>query len=417
MNILYSAFACNPYKGSEAYCGWSWAYAMSKINNNDQIYLLTRYENKPYIEKYSKENDLSNIHFLYCDIPDWINLYKKYGKFYFVYYKMWQSIAYKYVKNKVNIKFDVIHHITLGDFRIIGKLWKIKKAKFIFGPVGGAQITPKCLEKYTEKYRRKEKRRELLNSLVKYNPFYKKALNNCWKIYCSNEETSNFLKQITNNKEKVEILTENGVTEEYLNKVKLDKEQNKKDKIIIMWAGRMIYRKGLQLLLEVIPKVRTNKKFELWLVGDGAQREELQNIVEKEKINDKVIFKGKNDYLKMQKIYRKADIFIFPSIRETTGTVLFEAMSNNMPIISFKQNGAKNLIKEGTGILIELDNLEQIKNDLKEAIETLVDDDETRKQMGKNARKEIEENYTWEKKCEKILKEYKYSFGRKNEKM
>jgi len=408
MNILYSAFACNPYTGSEANCGWSFAYAMSKVNSIDNIYLLTRYENKPYIERFIKENGTVNIKFLYCDVPEWMNLYIKYGKFYFIYYKMWQKAAYKFVKNKVGIKFDIIHHITLGDFRIIGKLWKIKGCKFIFGPVGGAQETPKCLKIYTSKNKKQEYKRKLINNFMKVNIFYKNALNKCCKIYCANEETLRFIQNCLKNKNNAEIMTENGISLEYIKNVERIKRVAKdNEKIRIMWAGRMIYRKGLELLLEVIKEVKCRNKFEVYLLGSGPQKQELETYIKENNLEEKVILKGKCEYLQMQQEYKNADIFIFPSIRETTGTVLFEAMANGLPIISLKQNGAKKLVTDKTGVLVKIDNQEQVKMDLKLAIEELVDNAEKRMWMGQNARKEIEEKYTWENKCKIVIEKYK----------
>lgn len=407
MNILYSAFACNPYKGSEAVCGWSWIDAMNNVNKTDNIYVLTRYENKPYIDKYINENGKLNVEFLYCDVPQWMNLYEKFNKFYFVYYLLWQNFAYKYIKKQKNITFDIIHHITLGDFRVIGKLWKIKNAKFIFGPVGGGQVTPKCFKKYVKKHKYSENIRVLINNIVKFNPFYIRALNHSYKIFCANQETAQFIKPVVKEKDKINILTENGVLTKFLEQTKQNEDKKKKQTIKIMWAGRMIYRKGLKILLETLSQVQTNKDIKLYLFGSGPEEEELKIFSNNQGLKKCVVFKGNCEYKKMLEQYKDADLFVFPSIRETTGTVLFEAMANYLPIISFNQNGAKILVKENTGILIELNNLEQVKEDFKNAIETLINNDDLRIKMGKLARKEIEENYTWEKKCINILKEYR----------
>lgn len=56
---------------------------------------------------------------------------------YFATYVLWQWFAYKEaVKLSKLIDFDIVHHISIADFRMIGLLWKIKKP-FVFGPVGG----------------------------------------------------------------------------------------------------------------------------------------------------------------------------------------------------------------------------------------------------------------------------------------
>ena len=67
MKILYLAFACNPFVGSEAQCGWSWPMAMREYA---AVSVLTRKENKKDIEKFLSQKKIKNINVFYCDIPD-----------------------------------------------------------------------------------------------------------------------------------------------------------------------------------------------------------------------------------------------------------------------------------------------------------------------------------------------------------
>ena len=72
MKILYIAFACNPYIGSEAQCGWSWPANMRKYAD---VSVVTRRENRTDIERYMNEKDIHNIKVFYHDVPDCINPY------------------------------------------------------------------------------------------------------------------------------------------------------------------------------------------------------------------------------------------------------------------------------------------------------------------------------------------------------
>lgn len=406
MKILYSAFTAHPYSGSEAQCGWAWPYAMRSYND---VFLLTRNENKSDIEKYLKENNITNIKVFYHDIPKFLNIYGKTGKLYFPYYILWQATV-KYTIKKLHKKyqFDYIQHITLGDFRIIGSAYKVN-TKFIFGPVGGAQITPEVFEPYIKKYKKSEIVRQLINKSTKYNIFYRHALNRADLILAANRETLNYLSSLVRDKSKCRLLTENGIMESKICTPSfITKEKN--DTVNILWAGRFIYRKGLKFLLETLSLVKSNRSFKLLLVGNGPEEDSLKKLASELGIEDKVIFYGRIPYTKMKELYLSSDFFVFPSLRETTGTVLFEAMSNGLPVISFNQNGADLLINEKCGIKVNINQpLDDIKISFAAAIKQLIENDELRLNLSKNAYQRICDSFTWQHKCEtfeeKFLKE------------
>lgn len=401
MKILYSAFECNPYRGSEAFCGWSWIINMRKYN---EVFVITRTENKLDIEKYCDENNINDIHFFYCDINEKINLYYKYGKFFMQYYVLWQDKAYKTAKKIVKqYQIDVIHHITLGDFRVIGKMWKLSE-NFIFGPLGGAQYIPKKLKVYAKKYKGKELYRKAINSFKLIDFRYKKALEKTKKIFCANEETLNFITKMVKDKSKVELLTENGINQIYIHNRNYS-SKNKKIKII--WLGRIVYRKGLELLIDAISYIKGDKEFEVNIYGNdqGNEVEFLKQKCKNLNIEKNVNFKGVITHEEINKVYEEADIFVFPSLRETTGTVIFEAMSHGIPIVGLKQNGLKLIATEKTALLVDIEKSSNIAKDFAKNIQFLIDNDEIRCQMSKNSIEEISK-YKWEDKVQEMAKRY-----------
>lgn len=398
MRVLYSAFSCNPDRGSEAQCGWSWAEAMSDYH---EVHILTREENREALEKYMSRKKV-NLAVHYCDIPTWMNFYYKCGKGYHIYYCIWQLRAYYAAKElNNNYKFNVIHHVTLGDFRMIGCLWKLN-TKFVFGPVGGGQITPCVLEPYVKEHRGEEKRRERVNYIFLHNPWYRCAINKAYRVYAANEETQLALQAVMRYPEKCELLTENGVSKTYIessaSRLKKDEET-----VVLLWAGRIVYRKGLEFLLDVIEKLDTDKKWILKIVGSGRDRDKLMEKRRDMENGSHIQFIDAVSYENMKEEYAQSDIFVFPSLRETTGSVIFEAMVNELPIIAFRQNGVALIVDDGCGILVDLDySLDFIKDKFCYAMKKLIENKELRIQMGKNAKQRVLDNFLWSEKVKQI---------------
>ena len=69
MKILLSAYACEPNKGSEPEVGWKWATELSKLDN--EVYVITRLNNKENIEKEIKKSNFKNLNFIYFDFDKW----------------------------------------------------------------------------------------------------------------------------------------------------------------------------------------------------------------------------------------------------------------------------------------------------------------------------------------------------------
>ena len=399
MKVLLSVFECNPYRGSDSYVGWSYLQNMAKIN---EVYALTRADNKEDIEKYFAEHpDLSqNIHVTYIERSRLFGqyLYKlnRYLGFLGSYF-VWQRAAYK-IAREICEKEDisVCHHVTIADFRCAGYLWKCGKP-FVFGPVGGGQETPLCLKEYVKGHEKSEWFRSTMNKLTTVLPGYRKALRNAAVIYSSNDETTAYISHRMGGMDTSKLIqmTELCIDSDYLSeRESLQKEAGQTVHIVV--SGRLIYRKGIDLLLDAVARVKTSAPFVVDIFGEGNQEAYLKKKAVECGLAGKVLFHGKVGFEEMQSQYKKADIYILPSLRETTGTAVFEAMANKLPVIALNQNGVKHIVQKDAGLLIDVHSKEQILKDFAEAIKTLIEDPALRIQLGECGFKKIKEKYTWE---------------------
>lgn len=149
-----------------------------------------------------------------------------------------------------------------------------------------------------------------------------------------------------------------------------------------LFAGRITYQKGLDRMLEAWKIVVNNRKdWRLKLVGEGEQKEYLQQQCQKLGITGNVIFAPATKDI--EKEYINSSLFLLTSRFEGFGLVLVEAMQCGVPCVSFDcPYGPSDIIDNGVnGYLIENGNVEEFAK----ATLKLIEDDGLRKKMGKAA--------------------------------
>jgi glycosyltransferase involved in cell wall biosynthesis len=147
---------------------------------------------------------------------------------------------------------------------------------------------------------------------------------------------------------------------------------------LLATIGRLSPEKGQKYLLEAIKLLKTTfPSVYLSVIGDGPLREELEDITEKLDIQDNVQFLGLSD--NPRSLLKDIDIFVLPSLYESFGIVLLEAMAEKKPVIASKTSGIPDVvIDRKTGILVEPASADAIAD----AIIKLVKDKELAKKMG-----------------------------------
>ena len=165
----------------------------------------------------------------------------------------------------------------------------------------------------------------------------------------------------------------------------------------LLWVGLLIHRKNFGFLIKCLENLPHNINWKMTVVGGGSLQKYWESEIKLSSLNNKINFVGEIDYSNIAKFYKNSDIFLFPSLREGSPTVILEAMYHQLPVIAFKQNGADIMLNDECGILIPIRNKEQMINDFVNSIIKLYENPDRRIEMGKAARKKIEENFLWEK--------------------
>ena len=163
---------------------------------------------------------------------------------------------------------------------------------------------------------------------------------------------------------------------------------NFKDKEnFISFVGRLDREKNVIALLEIFKKANVSNDWKLQIIGDGSERKNLEHFVEKNQLQERIIFYGTKTSEEILKLLRRSKIFGFTSLKEALPTVLVEAMFCSNAIISYNCNyGPSDIVKNNSGFLIDVNN----KEDFIQKLEMLTNSDEKLEKMMESASKEAQ---------------------------
>ena len=164
---------------------------------------------------------------------------------------------------------------------------------------------------------------------------------------------------------------------------------------IILYVGRLVYEKGIQNLIGAMPKILSNyHDAKLVVCGKGGMMDELKQEARNLGIENKVYFAGYCDSKKVQKMYKCADIAVFPSTYEPFGIVALEAMLAGVPTVVSDVGGLNEIVEHGVdGMKSYAGN----SNSIADSVLTLLFDAKLCSAVSKNAVKKVKENYSWNK--------------------
>jgi glycosyltransferase involved in cell wall biosynthesis len=164
------------------------------------------------------------------------------------------------------------------------------------------------------------------------------------------------------------------------------------EKMVIGYVGRVSKEKNVKALLEAFRKLPNQKDLFLLIVGDGPQ-EQVQNFKEVKNCLVTGFVYNVEDYLQAM------DLFVLPSLTETTSLATLEAMSTGLPVIATKIGFIQNyIVKNYNGMFFPRNNPALLAT----KIELLIKNRELREKLGQNARKTVAYSFSWERSINKI---------------
>jgi glycosyltransferase involved in cell wall biosynthesis len=178
---------------------------------------------------------------------------------------------------------------------------------------------------------------------------------------------------------------------------------------VIGAVGRFIEAKDYPLLIEVLADLRRRGyRFKAFLVGDGPELARVRALVEARGLGEVVRLPGlaKN----MDEWYRRFDIYVSSSVREGQPMALLEAMAYGLPVVTTDAGAALSTVIDGTGGLVVPRGDSAA---LADALARLLDDPRLREQLGSNARRRIEDQYSVQMVSDSMIEFYRHILEQK----
>jgi glycogen(starch) synthase len=172
---------------------------------------------------------------------------------------------------------------------------------------------------------------------------------------------------------------------------------------IVLYVGRLVYEKGIHVLINAVPKVLAKVDAKFVIVGSGYMQEQLSAIVRSMGLEHKVLFTGFVDEDSLLKLQRVAAVSVVPSLFEPFGIVALEAMAAKSPVVVSDTGGLSEIVEHDvTGVKVYPNNTES----LAWGISKVLTDDAYSHHIRENAYKVILEKFDWDKIAQQTIHMY-----------
>lgn len=177
------------------------------------------------------------------------------------------------------------------------------------------------------------------------------------------------------------------------------------NEVQLLFISRLMPQKGIDILIKACNVLNTKgiTNYKLTIVGEGHLKGLMFSLIDRFNLKKKINFLGWKDLEELPEIYRRADIFILPSVMEGMSSVVLQAMASGLPIVASRVKGFEEVVEENiNGLFAEYNN----PNQFAEAIEKLIKSPELREKMSKQSI-EKSKQFSWENIAKKYLEFYK----------
>jgi len=365
MKLLISAFSCAPKSGSEQAVGWNWATEAHRLGH--QVYVLVCPAHRDTIAAaVGADAALKEIRWVFPELPYWPVEQGKEPKRSRTYNVLWQRAALRVARQlHRKVGFDAVHHLTWAGIRAPTFLGSLGPP-LIIGPVGGGETSPTSLrDGFPFSRKILEAVRDLSNSMINIDPLVSSGLRRAAVIFATTSDTRNLFNRAT--RDKTIIYTQLGIHEAQLRKPRAPRQTPPR----MLFAGRLYYWKGVHIAVQAFAQVvRSLPTARLTIVGDGPEEARLRAEVLAYNVTNSVDFVSRLPQSKLFELFENHDLLLFPSLHDSGGFVVLEALSHGMPVVCLDLGGRREIVTANSGVIVDTSgrNTAQVASRMADAI-------------------------------------------------
>jgi glycosyltransferase involved in cell wall biosynthesis len=174
----------------------------------------------------------------------------------------------------------------------------------------------------------------------------------------------------------------------------------------LVHVGRAVRTKGLRDAVRALARVPADVDVELDVAGFGEELEPCRRLATELGVADRIRFHGRLPRTEVETLYEQADAFLFPSFREPSGSVIFEAMRQGLPVITVDRGGPAHVVDATCGLRVRAEDPDQLASDLARAITRLARDPALHCRLARGARERVAHLGLWETKIDWLFELY-----------
>ena len=417
LRILLSSYVCIVGHGSEPGMGWGWGLALAEAGH--EVTVVTHAVGQPENDAWLAHHPQRNLTIEYVEDPwahelgkvwprgkeRWLN-----SRQWWLRYLAWQHVALRRATDlHARRPFDVAHHVSYQNVVTGSPMWRLG-IPFVFGPVGGAETSPRASIPLFAYERRRERLRTAVVSRTR-NPFARAAVRNAAVVLTPNEETASFMSAI--GARRIEMMASTGVDPARIQWAAAERivgRDRSEARQRVVWIGKFIPKKGLVLAIDAFARAAQTVDIELHIMGDGPMAPLVRERVAQHGLRDRVVLHGWIPWDEAQAVMVASDVMLVTSLRDTFSNQLLEAAAAGLPLVALDLHGVASLVPGGTAVKVPFSTPGETAVDLADALITVLSDSERRAAMTRAALR-FSAQETFPRRAERMTRIYRSLLG------
>ena len=395
-SVLLVAYQCGPGMGSVSQIGWEW-YA--RLREHCDVTLVTHVRNRAALERACPVGDV-----MYID-TEWFAgpLYRLARRMFplsehsvflisSLDYFLFDLTAYRQLRQKLaaGANWQIVHRVTpvtLAAPTWLGRLG----LPLIVGPLncglgmpGGFDYILRQESTWLVRLRRIGR---VIDTLIG-------SSRRISRILTATRATRDWV--APRFRDRCRMMLENGIDLARFQPAPWPEAPSASQPLRVLFVGRLIAFKGLDLLLAAMARLKgEGRRVNLEVIGDGPMYQRWQQLTSELGLDGEVQFSGAQPAGEVARRLCESHVLCLPSVRESGGAVLLEAMASARPAIALAYGGPAEIVDDEVGALIPLVSPEQVIADLTQSLRSLFADAAHWRRRGENGRRRIERNFSW----------------------